>query len=347
MAYADPQKIIHLDMDAFYASVETRDDPRLANVPLIVGGKKGVVLTANYLARPFGIHSGMPSFQAKEKCPHITFVRPRYEAYKEASNQIHQVFRKYVDESKIESISLDEAYLDVSECDEYATKIAQKIRKEIFEQTRLTCSAGVSTNKMVAKIASDYQKPNAITVVQPHQITDFMRELPLRKIPGIGKVSEAKLSRKGFFICQDIWDVSLNQLIQIFGLRYAKWLFKRTRGIHRGKVGERRDIPRKSIGRERTIGNGVHGLDRLKAELKKLVDRVCDDLAKKSLIGRTITLKLKYDYKTRITRSKTLDQACNQKDAVLKVIYSLLEKTQAGQTSVRLIGLSVSNLSSV
>ncbi len=333
-------------MDAFYAAVEIRDDPRLAHVPLVVGGNKGVVLTANYLARPYGVHSGMPSFQAREKCPQLTFVRPRYEAYKEASRQIHQVFRRYVPDSKIESIALDEAYLDVTDCEQYATKIAQQIRKDIYEATQLTCSAGVSSNKMVAKIASDFQKPNAITVVQPHQILDFMQELPLRKIPGVGKVSEAKLNQKGFFICQDIREVSLNQLIGLFGVRYAKWLFKRSRGLDREKVGERRDQMRKSIGREKTIGNGLHGIDYLKSQLNILVEKVWDDLDKKSLQGKTITLKLKYDYQTRITRSKTLDHNFKQKEKVVEVIYSLLDKTKAGQTSVRLIGLSMSKLSS-
>ena len=200
---------------------------------------------------------------------------------------------------------------------------------------------------MVAKIASDYQKPNAITVVQPKDIREFMCNLSLRKIPGIGKVSESKLNAKGFFLCQDIWQTPIYELIQLFGNRYAKWLFKRSRGIHFGKVGDRRDAVRKSIGRERTIGNGVHRLEHLKSELNKLIDRVSDDLKKKSLVGQTITLKLKYDYKTRITRSKTIDQASNKKELIAQVVNSLLEKTKAGKTSVRLIGLSVSKLSSI
>lgn len=345
MAYdrTNQRKIIHIDMDAFYAAVEARDQPRLAEVPLIVGGERGVVLTANYLARQYGVRSGMPCFIAKEKCASLVFVKPRFEAYKEVSQTMHQILRKYVDDRYVEGLSLDEAYLDVTNAPTYAVKIAQSICLDIYNETQLTCSAGVSVNKMLAKIASDYRKPNSITVVQPHQVREFMAHLPLRKIPGIGRASEQKLSQHNLNACCDVWQWSLYRLVEVFGLRYGKWLFKKTRGIDLARVGGRRGV-RKSVGKERTIGNGVHSFTKLQGILNSLTAKLSHFLTDKSLKARTITLKLKYRYDEQITRSHTFDSPLNNEDIFKQELRNLLLKTEAGKSNVRLVGVSLSNL---
>ena len=338
------RKIIHIDMDMFYAAVEIRDNPKLANTPIVVGGPRGVVLTANYLARPYGIHSGMPCFKAKEKYPNIVFVKPRRHAYQEASQKIHEIFRRFVEPEKIESVSLDEAYLDVTDHQMRATQIAIQISQMVASELHLTCSAGVSSNKMVAKIASDFKKPSGITVVQPHEVLSFMEPLPLRKIPGIGKVSEEKLKKKGYLTCHQIRQKNLYELVEEFGKRYGKWLFKKVRGIDRGVVGKRG--VRKSIGKERTIGNGVHSLDHLKDLLIELNEKVVLSLRKKNLKARTVTLKVKYHYDKQITRSVSFEEAHDTKAKFLDSIFDLLSKTEAGKSNVRLVGVSYSNLQS-
>ncbi len=339
------QKIIHIDMDMFYAAVEMRDNPRLAKVPIVVGGPRGVVLTANYLARPYGIHSGMPCFKAKEKYPKIVFVKPRSHAYKEASQKLHEIFQRYVGPEKIESVSLDEAYLDVTDHDMRATQIAVKISQLVASELHLTCSAGVSANKMVAKIASDFKKPSGITVVQPHEILSFMEPLSLRKIPGIGKASEVKLKEKGYVTCRDVRSKKIYELIEEFGTRYGKWLFKKVRGVDRSIVGARRGV-RKSIGRERTIGNGVHTVDHLKNLLQDINQKVVVSLHKKNLKARTVTLKMKYHYDKQITRSHSFSEAHDTAEKFLTSLYDLLLKTDAGKSNVRLVGVSFSNFES-
>ena len=247
-------KIIHVDMDAFYASIEIRDQPNLAHQPVAVGGRRGVVLTANYEARRFGIHSGMPGFKASERCPHLIFIKPRFEAYKEASQKAREIYEEYTD--IIAPRSLDEAYLDVTDHELYAVQIATQIREKVKKHIGITCSAGVSVNMMLAKIASDFRKPDGMTVILPEQIEEFMRPLPLRKIPGIGAATEARLAKKGLHTCQDIWNTDPIQLKLQLGPRMAGWISRRSRGEGSVQVSYRGE--RKSYGSQRSIGSRHH-----------------------------------------------------------------------------------------
>lgn len=338
-------KIIHVDMDCFYAAVEMRDDPRLKNMPVVVGGNpnsRGVVSTANYLARKFGVHSAMACSKAKRLCPQAIFVRPNFEKYRAVSEEIHRIFSKYT--SIIEPVSLDEAYLDVTDNNHnlYAVKIAKLIKEEIFESTHLTASAGVGPNKLVAKIASDIQKPNGITVVIPKEVEEFMKNLPLRKIPGIGPATEKRLKEYGWQKCSDIWPYDISALENKLNQRMANWLYQRSRGIDTRAVVTHRE--RKSLGYEETFSKDVLDHDFILYELKKISDKISLNLKKRELVGKTVVLKVKYhDFKV-ITRSQTIDNYTTNSDEIFKLSKRLLEKTDVGKIPTRLAGITVTSL---
>lgn len=338
------RKIIHVDMDAFFAAVETRDNPSLKGKPIVVGGlptARGVVSTASYEARKFGIHSAMACSQAQKLCPSVIFVPPRFDAYQEVSNQIRTIFREYTD--LVEPMSLDEAYLDVTQNkhDLYAVKIAQEIKRKVFETTTLTCSVGVAPNKMIAKIASDANKPNGITVVLPDQVLKFVEHLPLRKISGVGPVTERRLAQAGFKVCSDVWKYSLDELEEKFETS-ANWLWEISRGIDESPV----DISyeRKSLGHEQTFPQDILDKNELIKRIEVVAAEVCEELKERNLQGRTITLKVKYANFEQITRAQSIKDVTNKVEDVSNIACQLVEKTEIGKRKVRLIGVSVSNL---
>ena len=337
------RKIIHIDMDAFFASVEQRDFPELQGQPVIVGGQpdsRGVVAACSYEARKFGIHSAMASSRAYRLCPNAIFVKPRFEAYKQASSEIHEVFREITD--LIEPLSLDEAYLDVSESTEQegsATRIAQLIKQRILLQTDLVASAGVSYNKFLAKIASDMDKPDGLYVIRPEQGLEFVSTLPVKKIHGVGRVTEKKMLDLGIETGADLRAKTLVELQQYFG-KSARYYFNIARAIDERPV--RSSRKRKSIGIERTYPEDMKDLNLIREHLSGLLDRGIERMELKQCVARTLTLKLKYDNFEQITRSQTIEQLFESSQQWLPVLFSLLNKTDAGDRAVRLLGLSFS-----
>ncbi len=339
------RKIIHIDMDAFFAAVEQRDFPELKGRPVVVGGdpqSRGVVATCSYEARRFGIHSAMPASHAYRLCPQAAFVRPRFEVYKEASKNIHCVFNEYTD--LIEPLSLDEAYLDVSDSDQCqgsATLIAEQIRKQIYNQTGLTASAGISYNKFLAKLASDQNKPDGQFVVKPGEAEAFLAVLPIGKFYGVGKVTEAKMQRLGIYTGGDLQKKNLLELQQLFG-NSAEYYYDISRGIdHRPVINER---TRKSIGSETTFAEDIADRSQMLEQLLQLACELIDDLQARELLAYTITIKIKYVDFTQITRSHTTTHAISDYSKVMALIPFLLHKTEAGERSVRLLGVSFSSL---
>jgi DNA polymerase-4 len=339
------RKIIHFDMDAYYASIEIRDNPSLKDKPVVIGGNadsRGVVCTASYEARKFGIRSAMASAHAAKLCPHAIFIRPNFEKYLAVTRQIQEIFKKYT--PLVEPISLDEAYLDVTHNEQglYATKIARLIQNEIFEKTQLTGSAGIAPNKMLAKIASDMNKPNGLTVILPEQVHAFMETLPLRKINGIGPVTEKSLAAKGFTLCRDLWPYSLAELEEKIGNHRSVWLYERARGVDDRQV--EIDRIRKSLGSEDTFATDILDMGLLKNELEKICYDVMESLNRKQIKGKTVTLKVKYHDFTRITRAQTLEEAVESAENLIQITKGMLEsKTEAGKKRIRLLGVSVSN----
>src|SRR5580658_3048693 len=262
------RKIIHLDMDCFYAAVEMRERPELAGQPIAVGGgvRRGVVTTCNYEARKFGVHSAMPGFQAREKCPNLVFLPVRFDLYRDESAKIRQILLSYT--SLVEPLSLDEAYLDVSGLDRYAWDIAKEVRRRIFEETRLTASAGIAPNKMLAKIASDWRKPNGQFAITPEQVDAFMRDLPVRKIWGVGPKSAGKFEAQGIKTCGDLQQISLAELMR----RHGKWgreLYHLCRGRDDRPVEPNRI--RTSLSNECTFADNLTTLEQCRRELDQLV----------------------------------------------------------------------------
>lgn len=338
------RKIVHVDMDAFYASVEILDNPSLKGKALIVGGKPGsrsVVCTASYEARKFGVRSAMSTTYAAKLCPQAIFLPPRFERYKEISKAIRQIFERYT--TVIEPLSLDEAYLDVSDHPTmFATKIAQEINRSIHSELGLTCSAGVGPNKLIAKIASDMNKPNGLTVVQPHQVMDFMKALPLRKIHGIGPATERRLMAAGFNTCSDLWGVSPEVLSNILG-SWGAWIWAAARGIDNRPVVT--SWQRQSFGREDTLPRDELSCDVLEKTIETLASKVSASLQKAKKMGRTVTLKIKYANFESITRARSITHSTDDGVTIANICKDLLrQKTAAGQRPVRLVGVSVSKL---
>lgn len=332
-------------MDAFFASVEQRDAPTLRGKPVVVGGKpdsRGVVAAASYEARQYGIHSAMPCSQAYRKCPQTIFVKPRFEAYKEVSRQIGAIFLHYTD--IIEPLSLDEAYLDVTDNkvgQASATIIAELIRSDIYQQTGLTASAGVSYNKFLAKTASDINKPNGIKVILPKEGEAFVSELPIGKFYGIGKVTEKKMQQLGILTGRDLKAKSLEFLKQHFK-NSASYFYHVSRGIDDRPVKGNKS-PRKSLSSETTFVTDSDNIKVLQNYLRQLAEEVAHDLQQQNLMGKTITLKVKYDNFDLVTRSQTFQQGVNDEKQIYRVCKNLLTHTDAGLRKVRLLGVGLSS----
>ncbi len=343
---SEQRKIIHIDMDAFFAAVEQRDFPEYKNKPLIVGGspdKRGVVATCSYEARKFGIHSAMSSARAYKLCPQAIVVKPRFEAYREASNIIRSIFLQYTD--LVEPLSLDEAYLDVSESTLFegsATLIAKDIKQKIFQQTDLTASAGVSYNKFLAKVASDMNKPDGITIIRPEQGEKFVAALPVGKFYGVGKATEAKMHALGIKTGADLKKLSAEECQQYFG-KSGSYYYQISRGVDNREVVSHRE--RKSLGSETTFEKDLDSVDEMLKVLGVLAIEVMESLKEKNLNGHTLTLKVKYDNFEQITRSKTMPRAITDVKNMLPVIAALLAKTEVESRKVRLLGLTVSGFS--
>ena len=336
------RKIIHVDMDAFYASVEQRDNPELRGKPVIVGHAegRGVVLTASYEARKFGVRSAMPGKEAKRRCPEGIFTPPRFSAYKEASEIIRSVFHRYTD--LVEPLSLDEAYLDVTQ-DKLqigsALEIAKAIKKNIFDETQLTSSAGVSINKFVAKVASGMQKPDGLTFIAPSKIEAFMEQLQVKDFFGVGKVTAEKMNRMNLFTGADLKQLSLEELVKHFG-KAGRFYYKIVRGIDDRPVQPERET--KSVSVEDTFSEDVLDFETLDAEMNVLAERLAKRLQKYELAGKTITIKVKYHDFKNVTRSQTFAERVNETEILAVTARQLLRQTEAGQKKIRLLGIGVS-----
>lgn len=337
------RKIIHVDMDAFYASVEQMDNPELKGKPLAVGGSevRGVVSAASYEARKFGVRSAISGIQAKKLCPDLIFVRPRFDRYKEISKKIRKIFHDYTD--LVEPLSLDEAYLDVTENKKgipSATLIAQEIRKRIFEEVGLTASAGISVNKFVAKIASDYNKPNGQKTVNPDEVEPFLEKLDIKKFYGVGKVTAEKMYQLGIFTGYELKQKPLEYLEKHFGNSGFHY-YQICRGIHNSAVKPNRKI--KSVGAERTFEENLSSEIFMEERLQSIAKELEKRLQKSKISGKTITLKIKYSDFTLQTRSKTLPYFVGDKNIILDVAKDLLYQERL-RNSVRLLGISIHNL---
>ncbi len=338
------RKIIHVDMDAFYASVEQRDDPSLKGRPVAVGGgHRGVVAAASYEARKFGVRSAMPSITAKRRCPEIVFVKPRFEVYRAVSQQIRTIFADYT--QIIEPLSLDEAYLDVTEDRKglgSARAIAEEIRRRIREETGLTASAGVSYCKFIAKLASDHRKPDGLTVITPERGADFVASLPVARFHGIGPVTARKMERLGITTGADMRDWSLAALQAHFGSS-AEWYWRICRGIDERDV--RADRPYKSVSAERTFDEDLLEADRLRAELQRIAGYAWDRVMRAQVLGRTVTLKVKFGDFTIITRSKSFPAPVPDVETFAAAGQTLLGALHPLPKGIRLLGLGLHNLS--
>lgn len=341
------RKIIHIDMDAFYASVEQRDNPHLRGKPVVVGGrpeKRGAVAAASYEARKFGIHSAMPSRTAIQKCPHLIFVKPRFDVYRAVSEQIRAIFLDYTE--LVEPLALDEAYLDVTENKQgkpSATLIAQEIKAAIAQQTHLTASAGISINKFLAKMASGMNKPDGLTLIRPEQAAEFVAQLPIEKFYGVGEATAAKMHRLGIRTGADLKDWTEDALVEAFG-KVGRFYYRIARGEDDRPVNPNRT--RKSVGVETSFFEDLGDRPAILAALDSLAQQLQDRLNDKHTRGRTLTLKVKYAGYQQVTRSRTVPEPLTDRDAILGLAIELLALTEAGQQKVRLLGLSITNLES-
>jgi len=338
------RKIIHIDMDAYYASVEQRDDPALKNKPLAVGGnsERGVVAAASYEARKYGVRSAMPATIARRKCPQLIFVKPRFAVYQQVSQQIRDIFYQYTD--LVEPLSLDEAYLDVTQNKKNlpsATLIAQEIKKRIKQETDLTASAGISINKFLAKVASDYQKPDGLTVIPPQKALAFIEMLPIEKFFGIGKVTTRKMRQMGVNNGADLKKWEEVQLVQKFG-KMGRYFYQIARAQDHRAVEPHRI--RKSISTENTFEQDLEDRESMTGELKILANKIVAWMDKNDVYGKTLTLKLRFSDFQIITRSKTMPYPINNIDLINELAEELLGKVELHDKKVRLLGLGISNL---
>lgn len=339
------RKIIHVDMDAFFAAVEQRDNPELRGKPVIVGGKpggRGVVSTCSYEARKYGVHSAMPTNEAYRLCPHGIFVKANFEAYKEASTIIRDIFFEYTD--LVEPLSMDEAFLDVTENHKgnpSATLVAKEVRARIFEETQLTASAGVAPNKFIAKVASDLDKPNGLTVITPDQVEVFLEELDIKKFFGVGKATQKKMHALGIKTGADLKKWTEIDLVKAFG-KSGRHYYKIVRGIDNREVKPHRT--RKSYGKERTFSEDINDLAWVNTFLDELAESISEGMQKIPTAGKTITLKVRYKNFDTITRSQSLTHYTNKKEEISTIARQLLEQTEAATREIRLLGISLSNL---
>jgi len=340
------RKIIHVDMDAFYASVEQRDDPALKGKPVAVGGgHRGVVAAASYEARTYGVRSAMPSVTARRRCPELVFVKPRFDVYRAVSQQIRAIFADYTD--LIEPLSLDEAYLDVTE-DRLelgsARAIAEDIRRRIREETGLTASAGVSYCKFIAKLASDHRKPDGLTVVTPERGAEFVASLPVALFHGVGPVTARKMERLGILTGADLREWSMPALQAHFGSS-ADWYWRICRGIDEREV--KPDRPYKSVSAERTFDEDLIDPDRLAAELARIAGYAWERVRRAEVVGRTVTLKVKYGDFTLITRSKSFAAPVPDQESFTTAGQSLLCTLHPLPKGIRLLGLGLHSLTEI
>lgn len=341
----DQRKIIHIDMDAFFSSVEQRDFPELRGRPVVVGGmpgKRGVVAAASYEARRFGVRSAMPSTQAQQRCPDAVFVRPRFEVYRAVSRQIRKIFHDYTD--LVEPLSLDEAYLDVTVNhvdNPSATRIAKEIRSRIFAETQLTASAGVAPNKFLAKMASEVNKPNGLYVITPDRAIAFIERLPVGKFHGIGKATEKRLHEMGIFTGKDLADRPERDLIRVFG-KAGSWYHGIASGIDHREVTPHRVA--KSVGVEETFDNDLTTLVEMEKVLREIAEELQNRLVRANLSGKTVTLKLRYANFETITRSKSSPVYLREAQDLLSIALAHLHQVEAVEKRVRLLGITVSNL---
>ena len=339
------RKIIHIDMDAFFASVEERDNPALKGKPVIIGadprltGGRGVVSTCNYEARKFGVHSAMSSKEAYERCPQAVFISGNYEKYQAVSQQIRAIFKRYTD--VIEPISIDEAYLDVTKNKlgmKSAVKIAKLIQHEIWTELHLTSSAGVSYNKFLAKMASDYEKPHGLTVVLPGEAESFLSQMDVAKFYGVGKKTVAKLHDMGVYTGEDLLKISELTLIDLFG-RFGFDLYRKARGISNSPVKVNRI--RKSIGKERTYGKLLYDEDDIKKELTLLSQKVARSLKKHEKSGKTIVLKIRYADFSTLTKRQSLVTRTQDAEQIERIAHEIYDSLDEQARGVRLLGVTV------
>ncbi|WP_348646731.1 DNA polymerase IV [Flammeovirga sp. SubArs3] len=341
------RKIIHIDMDAFFASIEQRDFPHLRGKPVAVGGsrERGVVAAASYEARKFGVRSAMPSALAYRKCPQIIFTKSRFNVYREVSFQIRKIFFEYTD--LVEPLSLDEAYLDVTENKKgisSAIQIAKEIRAKINDTLNLTASAGVSYNKFLAKTASDINKPDGLSVILPEEATAFLEQLPIERFYGIGSVTAEKMKKLGIYKGKDLKEWPISHLNDNFG-KTGKFYYHIVRGIDNRKVKPHRE--RKSIGAERTFSKDIANVEKMKSHLINVADILWQRIIKGNKRGKTLTVKIKqHDFETH-TKSKTFLKSIVSKEFLVEEAIYLLEALNPQSLNIRLLGISISNLSEI
>ncbi|MGO1469407.1 MAG: DNA polymerase IV [Tissierella sp.] len=335
--------ILHIDMDAFYASVEEKDNPSLKGKPLIVGGnsRHGIVTTANYEARKYGVHSAMPIFMAKQMCPKGIFVPTRMNRYREISKEVFNILNSFTD--ILEPVSVDEAYLDISTSGEKNIETCFEIKKEVLENTGLTLSMGLSFNKFLAKLASDWNKPDGIKLITPNMVPEILLPLSIKKIHGIGRKTAKKLNDIGVYLVEDLLELSEEFLVELLG-KHGTEIYLRIRGVDNRKL--EIDRERKSLGTETTFEISTRDKNVLKEYIYKFSLEIEKDLTRKRIQGRTITLKIKdEDFKSK-TRSRTLEYDINSSDDIYKISSMLLDELKVSK-KIRLIGVSMSNLSSL
>lgn len=342
------RKIIHIDMDAFYASVEMRNNPKLKNKPVVMAthpkltNGRGIVSTCNYKAREYGIHSAMSSQKAFELCPHAVFIPVNIPHYAEISKQIRDIFRRYTD--SVEPLSLDEAYLDVTDNKinaKSAMYIAKCIQRDIFKELQLTCSAGVSYNKFLAKVASDIKKPSGLTTITPENAEHFLSDLPIAKFYGVGKKTVEKLHEIGIFFGKDVYNVNAKTIVDKFG-RQGFMLLQRVRGIDNSPVQPTRQ--RKSLGKERTYYPELVSEQQVQIAIRQLASSVSKQLKRASIKGNVVTLKIRYSNFETITRQKKLDKWLDDESLIFQQAIELFEDYGELTQTIRLIGVSISGL---
>ncbi|NNF04014.1 MAG: DNA polymerase IV [Rhodothermales bacterium] len=341
------RKIIHVDMDAFYASVEQRDDPSLRGRPVVVGGSssRGVVAAASYEARKFGVHSAMPSVVAARKCPGLVFVKARFDVYRDVSRQVRSIFRSVTD--LVEPLSLDEAYLDVSDVvglSRTATDVARDVKRRILEETDLTASAGVSFNKFLAKVGSGYRKPDGLTVIRPHEAEAFIRRLSIEKFHGVGPVTAGKMRDMGIHTGADLLEWSEQDLRSRFG-KAGGYFFRIARARDERPV--RTSRTRKSLGAERTFHADISDVPEMQDRLRDIAGTVAERAARANVEGFTVTLKIKYHDFVQTTRQTTTDSPVQDRERLYELADLLLRKApEPPGRPVRLLGITISNLQS-
>lgn len=342
------RKIIHIDMDAFFAAIEVRDNPDLKGKPVIIAkdprqsGGRGVVATCSYEARAFGVHSAMSSKEAYERCPQGIFISGNYDKYQEVGRQVREIFHRYTD--LVEPMSIDEAYLDVTENKldiVSAVKIAKLIQYDIWQELGLTASAGVSYNKFLAKIASDMEKPHGLTVILPDQAISVLSKLPVEKFYGVGKKSVQRLHDMGVYTGADLLEIPEMTLIDLFG-RFGYDLYRRARGISNSPVKTHR--VRKSIGKERTYSKLLYRTEDVQKELAILAEKVTNGLEKHRKVGKTIVVKVRYADFTTLTKRRTLEFPTDDEKLILRTAEDIFDAVGDLSKGIRLLGITLTNL---